>query len=555
MKDSIEPSSIRVLVVDDDPVVADALGEILRRDGYRVKVEIDAESGLGHIVNGDFDAVLLDIAMPKCNGVELARRALEEKPDLIVIFVTGFGNLETARQAVRLGAYDYILKPFTRTAVSGAMREALARASRAPADECDRRSEASDEGTGNAPACRLTGEYAGCIGARHALDLAVSAAQSPAEVVGIALQHIWRLVPCEEALVVLFGFDGYESLLLGRSTKHRDMLKLDRGLAESYLSLAELLHDGQVTRIDDTLALAKPLPAVQTLIAGGVRSLMAIPLISSGKLIGALCIGAYCPGAFKPQHVSMSQEIALSLAIAIEQSRLHEAVRSGHERLQTLSHRLVEVAEAERRYIARELHDEVGQVLTGLKLTLEIGEHLPANAMRANVSEAKVMVSQLLKTVRDLSLNLRPPILDDLGLLPALLWHIERYTAQTGIQVSFSHSRLRSRRFAPEIETAAFRIVQEGLTNIARHAKVNKARVRIWTDVDILGLSIEDHGVGFDAQAVLSSGTTVGLIGICERASCLGGRAMIESTPGAGTLLTVELPDCEEEAQRLRSEG
>jgi signal transduction histidine kinase len=114
-------------------------------------------------------------------------------------------------------------------------------------------------------------------------------------------------------------------------------------------------------------------------------------------------------------------------------------VRASRQRLQTLSHRLVMVQEEERRHIAHELHDEVGQLLTGLNLTLDMSSRLPPDALRTSLGEAQTLVSELMLQVRNLSLELRPAMLDDLGLLAALLWHFKRYTAQTGVQVNFKH--------------------------------------------------------------------------------------------------------------------
>jgi signal transduction histidine kinase len=131
-------------------------------------------------------------------------------------------------------------------------------------------------------------------------------------------------------------------------------------------------------------------------------------------------------------------------------------------------------------------------------------------------------------------------MLDDLGLLPALLWYFERYTSRTDVQVAFKHTGLERRRFAPEVETAAYRIVQEALTNVARHAGVSEVTVRIWADQDTLGAQIEDHGVGFDPEVALDGGTTGGLSGMHERAVLLESQLTIESAPGAGTRLTAE---------------
>jgi signal transduction histidine kinase len=149
-----------------------------------------------------------------------------------------------------------------------------------------------------------------------------------------------------------------------------------------------------------------------------------------------------------------------------ERARLFEEVREGRERLEALSRRLVETQEAERRAIARELHDEIGQLLTGLKLLVESAART-GSAWRASPAEITSVVNELMTRVRDLSMNLRPPMLDELGLVPALLWHFGRYTAQTRVHVAFQQ-RIARHRLPPDVQMAAFRIVQEALTNAAR---------------------------------------------------------------------------------------
>jgi PAS domain S-box-containing protein len=230
--------------------------------------------------------------------------------------------------------------------------------------------------------------------------------------------------------------------------------------------------------------------------------------------------------------------------VAFDISELKRAEASGREyseRLQSLSRRLMEVQETERRNIALELHDEIGQVLTGLKLTLEMGARLPADEVGNGLAEARLLVNELMARVRKLSLDLRPAMLDDLGLLPALLWHFEHYTAQTQVRVNFKHSGLEKRRFGSEVETAAYRMVQEALTNVARHAQVQEVTVRLSTHRRTLIIEIEDRGKGFDLESVLSASETSGLAGMRERAFLLGGNLIIESHAEAGTRLTAEL--------------
>lgn len=216
--------------------------------------------------------------------------------------------------------------------------------------------------------------------------------------------------------------------------------------------------------------------------------------------------------------------------------------RRAEEELRRLSHRLVEVQELERRGIARELHDEIGQLLTGLKLVIEMAERLPTEQVGSHCQKAQLLVNELMGRVRDLSLDLRPAMLDDLGLLHALLWHLERYTKQTNIRVTLAHTGIEEQRLKPEIETAAYRIVQEALTNVARHASTEEARVAVSADAENLCVQVSDQGNGFNAQAALAAGESSGLAGMRERAQLLGGKLMIDSIAGSGTTITALLP-------------
>lgn len=213
------------------------------------------------------------------------------------------------------------------------------------------------------------------------------------------------------------------------------------------------------------------------------------------------------------------------------------------DELRALSRRLVEVQENERRGIARELHDEIGQSLTALKILLAQAGRLPPRDAANSLNEAKSVVTDLMQRVRELSLNLRPSMLDDLGLLPTLLWHFEKFTTQTGIQIKFEHEGLENEsiRLASEVNTTAYRIVQEALTNIARHAEVKEAAVNIRFKSDILYLHIEDKRRGF-AFTELTANASAGLSGMRERVNLLEGKLFLDAVPGRGTLILVELP-------------
>ena len=215
-----------------------------------------------------------------------------------------------------------------------------------------------------------------------------------------------------------------------------------------------------------------------------------------------------------------------------------EALRISAEQQKAISRRLLEVQEAERRHIALELHDEIGQILTALKIKLEmVGRETPENN---SLAEAQELVDDAVGKVRKLSLNLRPAALDHLGLLSAYLWLFRNFTQQTGIEIDFNQSGLSGRRFPPEIETSAFRVAQESLTNIARHAQVASAKIRVWIDENSLHLTIEDEGAGFDFERVIAEGASTGVAGMRERVLFSGGAFQIETAEGKGTKISAD---------------
>lgn len=274
----------------------------------------------------------------------------------------------------------------------------------------------------------------------------------------------------------------------------------------------------------------------------GLVSYLGLPLIARGDLLGIISLYTKQEREFTKEEVAFFTALGGQAAIALQNARLFEEVHASHAQLRALSHRLLEVQETDRRHLARELHDEIGQILTGLKITLEVSGRLPFQEASAKLAEAQALLNDLITRTRGLSLDLRPSMLDDLGLFPALRWHFERYTSNTQVNVTFNHSGLEGKRFAPQIETAAYRIVQEALTNVARYADVKQVTIDVCSDQDTLTIEIEDRGAGFNPGAATREGKVSGLTGMRERTMLLGGKIKIESAPGAGTSVTVEFP-------------
>jgi signal transduction histidine kinase len=230
-----------------------------------------------------------------------------------------------------------------------------------------------------------------------------------------------------------------------------------------------------------------------------------------------------------------------------ELARTMEVLEAEMERRRALAQRLGTVQEDERRRISRDLHDTIGQLMAGLSMVLksiELSGELPAPAV-ARLADAQQVMRQLGREVHGLAVRLRPTALDDLGLEAALEQLVSEWSSRTGLAVDFHSSGLGSERLPPEVDTAIYRLVQEALTNVAKHARATSVTVVV-TRLDLhLSVVVEDDGVGFDPAEGRKG--RLGLVGMRERVDQVAGTIDIESSPGAGTTVAVRIP--------IRSDG
>jgi two-component system, NarL family, sensor histidine kinase UhpB len=206
---------------------------------------------------------------------------------------------------------------------------------------------------------------------------------------------------------------------------------------------------------------------------------------------------------------------------------------------------IINAQEQERQRIARELHDETSQVLTSLLISLAVlEESIDSPEARERIADTRALAHSTLRAIRTLSIDLRPSALDDLGLLPALRWYVKEYQKKCAIEVDFRSGGLKE-RLPAEMETALYRIVQECLTNTARHSNAKKVTVALKETADAVNATITDDGDGFDYDALLKSPGQergLGLAGMQERAVLLGGTLDISTKPGKGTTVKVSIP-------------
>jgi PAS domain S-box-containing protein len=387
--------------------------------------------------------------------------------------------------------------------------------------------------------------YATRLASLHDIDRAILAIQPPEKIARVALRHLAKLVPCWRASVARIDPGAKEGRVLtsigalSRRTAHGTKGTLAVLEPEDL----ETLKRGQSKIVDDLHKLTSLSEQLKLLRDAGARSVARLPLLVRGRLIGSINLYSDRPDAYTAENVELIGEAADQVAIALHNARLYDENRLARERLEVLSRRLIRAQEDERRQIARELHDEIGQALTAVKVNLQSVKNRAAG-LDDRVAECIAIVDDTLGRVRGMALDLRPSLLDDLGLVAALQWYVEGHARRTGMAGRFiaDPEKLRA---APEIETACFRLVQEALTNIARHSGATRFSVELLQHNGGLELIVRDDGCGFDPALALKrarGGASLGLVGMIERIELVGGKVAFVSAPGKGTEVQASIP-------------
>jgi signal transduction histidine kinase len=309
---------------------------------------------------------------------------------------------------------------------------------------------------------------------------------------------------------------------------------------------AEIMESGQVKVLDDLSADICPTSAY--LCSQGLVSRACVPLKAKDRVLGVMSLlgDASSNGLALEDHTQDTLlAIGHQIGIAIENARLYQELQREETLRRHLLERVMAVQEEERKRIALELHDQTGQPLTSLIITLGVlSETTSLTEAKAHVPELRALASRIFQDVHDLALELRPSVLDDLGLLAALRHLHKEYQDRFRLPVDLQVLGLDGERLPSEVETALYRIVQEALTNVARHADAHSVSVLLERRGASLKLIVEDDGQGFDVASMMSSHSRdrLGLYGMRERASLLGGTLTIESSLDMGTAVYVEIP-------------
>jgi PAS domain S-box-containing protein len=354
------------------------------------------------------------------------------------------------------------------------------------------------------------------------------------------LEQIKGVIPYQLAdITLLEGESFYDASHQGAPQWLESLIGANhRFILDEFPLLKNMVQTGQPVLIED----ARENPDwVKIEGLDSYRSFLSAPLLAEEKVIGCVNLLAEQPGFFTEEMRNHLVAFAAHASVAIQNAWLFEQVQAGTERLQSLSRRLVEVQESERLYIARELHDEAGQSLASLLVDLQLLEKNVSNpkAILKLVAEMENSLNGVIEELHRVAMSLRPASLDHVGLVAALRQHVETVGEKHGLKASFRSGKFRG-RLPANVETVLYRIVQEALTNVVRHAHARRVDVIMTVRNHNLIVIIEDDGIGFDPDSV-STSEHLGLFGMRERMETIGGTLAIESAPGKGSTIMVEV--------------
>jgi signal transduction histidine kinase len=365
------------------------------------------------------------------------------------------------------------------------------------------------------------------------------------------IDRLRRMVPCDRASVMLVEegarvsvravFDGDRVVLVAPEVR-TELDSIDHPI------LCGILTTGKAVLIPDVrVHPGWSLPTDH----GSETSWMGVPLFARGDVAGLFSLSRREPGSFNEEHVRLAEALSSQASVAVENAVLFEQMQASTVRMQSLSRRLVEAQENERRHIARELHDEAGQTLASLRFGLRLLEReIDAGVgVAGRVAELMQRTDAVIDGLRRLAVDLRPASLDHLGLEPALRQLTRSAASKFGLAVHFKARGFTGERLPTVVETALYRVVQEAMTNVVRHAQATRVDVLVEHRGDRVQVMVEDNGKGFEPDR-LRRGDHFGLLGLRERAEALGGTLTIESTPGAGTTVVVEVASADPHPDR-----
>ena len=386
----------------------------------------------------------------------------------------------------------------------------------------------------------------------HQASLQLQQLLPPHELAQEIIRVLDKILGCKFAAVLLIDEETGQLVPFAIHNRDNEVLAADKAfLAAHELRVGDgvtgwVAQTGQSVRLGDVSQDPRYYPLHED-----IKSEICVPLRLRDRIVGVVNLESVEPEAYSEWDQHVLETIAAQIAVSIENSRLFETVQQSQLQLREMGRRLNEIAEVERKQLAQELHDRVGQTLTALSINLNVARSLlpPEGSDQAGLrlDDSVHLLEEAAESIRDVMAELRPAVLDDYGLAAALRWYVETVSRRTSMTIHYKDEGC-CERLKDAVETNLFRIAQEALHNVLKHARATEATVKLDCDEHKISLSVSDNGVGFDPENQMAAGKnrdfrgSWGLTIMNERARGSGGRLWIDSTPGAGTRITVDVP-------------
>lgn len=562
-------SPLRILHLEDDPLDAELVKAILDAEG--ITTDIFRVEGRDEFITaidqGRFDIIFVDRALPGFDGIDALAIAKEKCPDIPFIFISGTIGEELAIETLKRGATDYVLKSGSQRLVPSvrrALKEAAEHTERRKTlealriahsdliqanielkDEIAHRQQAEKELVKVDRALRtLSRSNAAIVHATDEQTFANEICRIVVEEGKYLMAWIGYPQDNEEKRVLPYAYAGHEDSYLSAIKVTWEDNQWGRGPTGTAIRTGNMCV--QNNRLDNPFMA----PWREEAIRRGFASAIGLPLLNGKKCFGSLTIYASQADVFIAEECILLKELADNVAFAItslrmrEKNRLsEEEIRVSHERLHDLTAHLQSIREEERTLIAREIHDELGQMLTALKFNLSRTTRESMDSAAVFGEELKkdiATIDTIIQSVKKICMELRPSILDHFGLGSAIKWQAQEFNRSSGIEcpVALDPENI---SVSSDMAIALFRIFQESLTNVLRHANATKVRVTLTERDDSIILEISDNGIGITEEQI-SKANSFGILGIRERVHIWKGEVHITGSQNKGTILTVLIP-------------
>jgi PAS domain S-box-containing protein len=483
---------VTILIVEDEKIVAMDIAGNLKSAGYEVLgIVASGKDAIELVEKTPPDLILMDIRIKgDIDGIQTAE-IIQSHYDIPIVYLTAFADENTLSRARITAPYGYIIKPFDKLTAQTIIEISLYK------NKMERKIKENERWLSKI--LQYSGDAMIATDGEGKIKLMNKVAE---------YETGWK---SDE----VSGHQITEVLKLSDEETKKEIID----------PIALLFNDNHEMEISKTTILTDK-ESKEKLIAGTASQIKDDKNNTTGIVV-------------------VFQDITKQRNVEKEREKLFKKVSSAQERLRAVSKRLMEVQESERRHIARELHDEIGQILTAIKINIQTAFKLAgAEKIKTHLNEGVELIEEALFQVRKLSVDLRPSMLDDLGLIPALRWYVDRQSVRAGLTAKVSVDE-NIMRLPTEIEITCFRVSQEALTNIIKHSQATHVDIMLYYEEGDLHLKIIDDGVGFNFFAAVQrslKGESMGILGMQERVELIGGKIKINSKPGQGTTVHTIFP-------------